>query len=482
MAAGASIGAAFASSGPARSAVEAPRSAGLPPRAEFLIRGAHVLTMDPQLGELPIGDVHVVNGKIAAVGANLDAPGAEALSGANMIAMPGLIETHWHMWGTVARNMAGDDPSTGYFPYSRILGDIFTPEDNARGVRLALAEALNGGITTVHNWSHNLLAPSYADAELQAHRDFGGRALFSYGYSRLTQRNQTLPLEDVARVQKQWIPQLDGLVTLGIASYGPQNNSIEICRKEWGFARRHGIRITCHMGTSRASFEKKHGVRALNDAGLLGPDLLVVHNTYTDAQDLASIARTGTFLSFSPFTELRTGFGITPILPTLAAGVKVSLSVDTPILCGSADMFAIMKAIQNIGDGSKPSEFALPARRALEMGTIDGARALGLDHVTGSLTPGKRADLILLRTRDINMAPLTDPVRMVVQSAQPSNVELVMVDGRILKRNGRLVSVDIDSIVDNAKETVERIQAEVKKRGITSKDVEKQLPFSATGE
>jgi cytosine/adenosine deaminase-related metal-dependent hydrolase len=166
----------------------------------------------------------------------------------------------------------------------------------------------------------------------------------------------------------------------------------------------------------------------------------------------------------------------------LAAGAKVSLSVDTPILCGNSDMFAVMKAMQNIGDGTKPSEFALPARRVLQMATIDGANALGLGHVTGSLTPGKRADILLLRTRDLNMSPFTDPVRMVVQSAQPSNVELVMVDGRILKRNGRLENVDIDQIVSNAQETVERIQAEVKRRGITSKDVEKQLPFSATGQ
>ena len=156
-----------------------------------------------------------------------------------MIALPGLIDTHWHMWGTAARNTAGDDEATGYFPYSRVLGGLFSAEDNARGVRLGLAEAINGGLTTVNNWSHNLLAPEYADAELQAHKDFGGRALFSYGYSRKTGQNQTLPLDDVARVQREWLPRLDGRVTLGIASRGARETTPPTSStKEWETARK----------------------------------------------------------------------------------------------------------------------------------------------------------------------------------------------------------------------------------------------------
>jgi 5-methylthioadenosine/S-adenosylhomocysteine deaminase len=123
------------------------------------VRGAYVLTMDPALGDFERGDVHVRAGEIVAVGTNLPAPGAEVIDGRNMIALPGLIETHWHIWGAVAHNMAGEEPDTGYFPWSRVLGALFTTKDNYRGVRLALAEALFTGITTVHNWSHNLLSP-----------------------------------------------------------------------------------------------------------------------------------------------------------------------------------------------------------------------------------------------------------------------------------------------------------------------------------
>jgi 5-methylthioadenosine/S-adenosylhomocysteine deaminase len=449
---------------------------GLPPRGEYLVRGGYVLTMDPDLGDLPRADIHVRNGEIVAVGPDLNADAAEVIDASQMIVMPGLIDTHWHMWGTIARNMAGDTKDTGYFPESRVLGGVFKPEDNACGVRLALAEAVNSGITTVHNWSHNLLTPAYADAELQAHKDVSGRALFSYGYSRNTGQNQTLPLDDVARVQKQWLPDLDGLVTLGIASRGPENNTIEICKKEWETARKLGARITIHIGTSEEVFKTRQGVRKLADAGLLGPDLLLVHNTNTDRSDLETIARTQTFLSVSPFTELRTGFGITPILDILSAGIHVSLSVDTMLLCGNCDMFAVMKALQNIGNGSKPSEFALPPRRVLEIATIGGARALGIADKVGSLKRGKRADLMLVRTRDLNMAPLTEPVHMIVQSAQPANVDTVMIDGRILKRDGRLTAVDATKVVDEASAAIQRVRLRVAKENRGAGDVREQLP------
>jgi 5-methylthioadenosine/S-adenosylhomocysteine deaminase len=446
---------AFASTEPA---APAPNTK-LPDRGEFVVRNAYVITMDPQIPDLPKGDVHVRDGAIAAVGANLEAPGAEVIDARTMIALPGLIETHWHMWGTVARNMAGDDPKTGYFPFSRVLGVLFTPEDNARGVRLALAEALSTGLTTVHNWSHNLLTPAYADAELAVHREVGGRARFSYGYSRNTGPNETLPLDDVARVQKQYFSgQTDGLLTLGIASRGPENNTLEICRKEWEFARAHGLPVTIHIGTDP---KKTFGIKELDDAGLLGPDVQLVHATNVAPGDIERVGRTKSHVSVSPYTEMRTGFGFGPISEYLAVGVPVSLSIDTPILCGHADMFQTMRGVQNEEDGRHQSEFAFPARRALEMATINGARDLGIADRVGSLTPGKRADLILVRTDALNMAPFTEPVHMIVQSAKADNVDTVVVDGRILKRHGRLTAIDVPRVLREAQETIDRVRSHI---------------------
>jgi cytosine/adenosine deaminase-related metal-dependent hydrolase len=468
----AAIGATGLVGGTTIAQAQAPSTApALPVAGEFLIRDAHVLSMDPAIGDLPRGDVHVRAGAIVAVGPNLTAPAAQVIDGRSMIALPGLIETHWHMWGAVARNMAGETEPTGYFPFSRVLGMQFTAQDNARGVRLALAEAIYSGITTVHNWSHNLLSPAYADAELAVHREVGGRARFGYGYSRNTGADETLPLDDVARVQREWFSGGDGLLTLGIASRGPESNTLDICRREWDTARRLGIPITCHIGTHpidstvNAGILQSHrvdGIAVLDEAKLLGPDVLLVHATWSSDRNMERLAATGTPVSLSPFTELRTGFGITPIDRFLKFSVSVSLSVDTTLLCGNADMFAIMKAMQNIADGVAPSEFAIDPRRVLQMATIDGAQALGIGDKVGSLTPGKRADLILVRTTDLNVAPLTEPVRMIVQSAQPMNVDLVMVDGRILKRDGKLTTIDAAKVVADAAETINRVRAVVK--------------------
>ena len=159
--------------------------------------------------------------------------------------------------------MAGPTENTGYFYISRLLGQFFTPEDNARGVRLAVAEAIFSGITTVTNWSHNLLNPEYADAEIKVHQEVGARARFAYGYSRKTPPDATLPLDDIARVQKQWFgDSQDKLLTLGIAPRGPETNSIEIAREEWAFARQHARR-------SAGSVRRRRVVRAARRAFVL---------------------------------------------------------------------------------------------------------------------------------------------------------------------------------------------------------------------
>ena len=234
--------------------------------------------------------------------------------------------------------------------------------------------------------------------------------------------------------------------------------SIDVCRQDWEFARANGIPITAHIAIKP---EGAPLIKAMGDADLLGPDVQLIHAVHASAADIALIAETGTHVSLSPYTEMRTGFGFPPIGEFVEAGVLVSLSIDTPILCGHGDMFATMRGMQNIENARKQSEFAISARRVLEMATIDGARDLGIADRVGSLTPGKRADVILVRTSDLNMAPFTDPVRMIVQSAQPFNVDTVIVDGRILKRGGRLTSIDVERVTRDAQDTIAKIQRQV---------------------
>src|SRR5262249_8289400 len=160
--------------------------------------------------------------------------------------------------------------------------------------------------------------------------------------------------------------------------------TVEICQKEWAFARKLGIGITCHSGTNPG---RADSIKRMADAGLLGPDVVVVHATNTNVADFDLLAKTATPVSLSPYTEFRTGFGLRLTGELLRPGVTLSFSVDTTLLSGNADMFAIMKAIQNVENGRRQSEFALPPRKVLELATMGGAKALGLADRVGSLTP-----------------------------------------------------------------------------------------------
>src|SRR5262249_29543667 len=154
----------------------------LPPRGEFVIRGATVLTMDPNLGDLETCDVHVRDGAIVAIGPRIDLPNAGIMEGRGMICMPGFVDTHWHLWTSLLRPFVRADLNeVGYFPVSNRLGQLFTPEDSYRSVMLGIAEALSAGVTTVHNWAHNVRSPDHADTELSAMRDAGIRGRFAYG-------------------------------------------------------------------------------------------------------------------------------------------------------------------------------------------------------------------------------------------------------------------------------------------------------------
>ena len=164
-------------------------------RGNFVIRNAYVMTMEPDTGDIAGGDVHVKDGVIAAIGQYLEAPGARTLNGEGMIVLPGLVETHWHMWNTLLRSMSGEKPELGYFRTTAALGQKYEASDMYQGTRLAAAEAINSGITFVHGWCHNIRSPEYAEADLRALAKSGLRARFSYGWMQAHPNTQPIDLE-----------------------------------------------------------------------------------------------------------------------------------------------------------------------------------------------------------------------------------------------------------------------------------------------
>jgi 5-methylthioadenosine/S-adenosylhomocysteine deaminase len=414
----------------------------------FVIRNAYVLTMDATLGDVQGGDVHVKDGAIMAVGKGISAPGAEVIDGAGMLVLPGLIETHWHMWSTILRSLSGDKQEHGYFPTSRTVGAFYTPEDMYSAARLAAAEAVNGGITFVHDWCHNVRSPAFAEADLRALTEAGIRARFSYGSPTGASNDVTIDLDDLTRLGKRWSEFSNGgLLTLGLAWRGAASAST---LRDYEVAKNLGLPISVHANNFKNT---AGGIADLAARGLLHPGMQVIHAVWASPDEIKALAANRCSVSMSPFTELRIGFGMPLAADMLAAGIPVGLSVDTVALSGDANLFAIMKAIQNVENGRALDEFKMPARRVLEIATIGGARSMGLGDKIGSLVPGKRADLIMIDTRAVNLAVVTEPAHLIVEAAQPANVDSVVVDGKFLKRGGRLTHVDTAAIIDAARKS-----------------------------
>jgi len=438
----------------AQGAARPAAASGLPQRGSYVIRNAYVMTMERDPGDIRDADIFIREGEIVAVGKKVAAPGATTIDGRGMIVLPGFVETHWHMWNTLLRGMSGEKPEFGYFRTTAMLGQVFNPSDIYQGTRLATAEAINSGITYVHNWAHNIRTPQFARQDLRAMKESGLRGRFSYGPMQNHDRTRSIDLGDLGVMKDEWALQHanDGLLTLGMAWRGHGGNNPanavpeSVWRLEFDTAQKLGLPVSVHSSGSKAAVGQ---IAGLDKAGMI-KNVQNIHAVYATPEEIAAMKAAGSTISIAPTSELRIGFGLPPTSAFLDAGIPVGLSVDTVELVGNADMFAIMKTVQGLENGRAENENKITARRVLELATIEGAVSMGMGDKIGSLKPGKRADLIMVSTRAANLGIFGDPAVMMVTAAQPANVEFVMVDGRILKRAGRLTHLAVDKIAKEA--------------------------------
>ena len=426
----------------------------------FLIRGARVLTMDEQMGDLAAADVLVRGGRIEAVGRDLAAPpDATVLDGTDRLVMPGFVDTHWHMWTSLLRGYTNHTADRNYIAVRNRLGHLVSPQDVYACVRLSLVEALNAGFTTVHNWAHNMNTPAHADETVRAHRDVPLRARFSFGAPHWLRADQTMDLEEVRRVRDVHFAGDRRLLHLGVAMRGPEfgGSTQDVWRREWAHARALGLPITVHVAEFFDTTQWQ-SIARLHADGLLGPDVQLVHGVHITPEEREMIRQSGSHLSITPAVEALAGMGVPGISEYIQAGILLGLSIDVSATSNPADMFGLMRttmALERFRTYQRRGHTAtdttmrhlslgLTPQKLLAMATIDGARCLGLGELTGSVTPGKQADLIVLRLTDPNLSlsAQADPYQLLVYFGQPANVESVFVDGRLLKHQGQLQQID----------------------------------------
>ncbi len=437
----------------------------------LLITGGYVLTMDPAVGELERGDVLIEDGVIVAVGPMLEASDALVVDAAGHVAMPGFVDTHRHTWQTALRGICADWSLLEYFRGIRqTFSPRYLPEDVYAGNLVGALEALDAGVTTLLDFSHCNNSPAHADAAIAGLREAGGRATFAYGYFPAPTAEPVFTdhlqrIADARRVQTEHFSSSDQLLRMGVAVTEAGLLPFHLHVAEVQSARDLGVLLVAHTGCDWSS-TLTGGVEQYHEHGLLDADQVHVHCNSLSDHEFDLLAQVGAKVSCSPETELQMGMGHPVIRRALERGMAPSLSCDIVSL-NSGDMFAQMRlglqfqrAMDNdpiLAAGEMPSSLSLTVRDALSWATVNGAAAMGLGAVTGSLTPGKSADVIVVGGDRLNMTPLTDPVGAMVVQANASNVRDVFVAGQAIKRDGVLVGVDHVRIRRLADESRERV-------------------------
>jgi len=431
-----------------------------------LIKGGYVLTMDSQLGDLPTGDVLIDRDRIVAVAPRITAQqagDAARIDATGMIVMPGLIDNHRHMWQSVIRGVAANLTFGEYF--GTVIFGIsprLTPDDVQLGNLLSAYESLESGITTTLDWSHGTNTHAHALAAIEGLRASGARAVFAYGSPAAASGPDIPPTPDDVRDAFEVLAD-EPLVDLAIASGSPEESDAGRVARNIELARELGVGVTMHsLGGPAGS-----APQLLEAAGLLGDDITFIHNNLFTQADFELIAQRGAHVSSSPEVEMQMGLGPAPLGLMLAAGAHPTVSVDVvPAVAG--ELFTPLRFIlqtermiaqQQAAEAGMPlTSLPITTRDVLPYATTNAAASLGMADRIGSLTPGKQADVILVNALALNTF-LAEPSAALVQFAHPGNVDTVLVAGRVVKRGGRLVGVDLGPLRRQAKEANQRLLA-----------------------
>jgi cytosine/adenosine deaminase-related metal-dependent hydrolase len=420
-------------------------------RGRVLLRGATVLTMDPRIGDLAVGDVLLNGAVIEAVGPDLGArasgPEVIVLDLPGMIVLPGLVDGHRHCWQNQLRRLICDADIDEYIAMTHGSTALhYRPADMFAGDLVSLLGAIDSGVTCVLDFSHNSRSPGHSDAVFEAYRESGARAVHVSAPPNAGQWAEQFP-EDLLRLRSE---HCGGTSPLATVRMGIDLRRVRPAADLMSFARDHGMAITFDgvMGPPSSAEVEELGLK-----GALGPDVTLVHCTDMSDGAWRSIAGSGAHVTLAPTSDQQLGLadGVPPVQRALDFGVRPSLSVDVEISL-SSDLFAQMRCVlltqrmhatqrRYRGDASAPG--FISHRDVLEFATVQGAADVGLGDQIGTLTPGKQADIVAIRAEDVNNLPLNNAIGTVVQGADTKNVDTVLIGGQIRKWCGELVGVDL---------------------------------------
>ena len=418
------------------------------PNQRLLLKGGTIVSLDPKVGDFVKGDVLIEGKKIVNVAAEIRAQ-AQIIDASNTIVIPGFVDAHRHSWEGQLRRIIPDGAIGAYMATTHQgFARYYRPHDIYVGNLITALGCIDAGITGLIDNSHNSRSAAHSDAAVQALIDSGIRGVHASGAPQTGDWDRQWP-QDLARLQKRFFSSDDQLVTLRMFS--------AMNRENWAMARRLGLRITTESNAAGPEFEQFWNEK------LLRPD-----NTFNHAQGWPDtvwqrIKASGATVNVCPRSDAQyaLGEGVVPLQKAIDHGIRPGLSVDNEVSYGT-DMFTEMRVAFNIqramatyrrttGDAKAPA--LIGVRDVLECATIGGAACAGLLDKCGTLTPGKEADIVMIRTDDINLYPSNHAVGTVVAAADTRNVDTVIVGGRVRKLRGRMVGVNMEKFRQLADES-----------------------------
>jgi cytosine/adenosine deaminase-related metal-dependent hydrolase len=442
---------------------------------KLLIKGGRVLPISSGRAELKV-DILIEDGRIASLAPDIDVD-AELVRADGCIVIPGFVDTHRHVWQTQLRTAATDWSLFDYFVRIRFgYAKFYTAEDAYLGNLVGALEALDCGITTLVDHCHIINSPEHGEEAVRGLKEAGIRAIFCNGTfanepdvtAGVTPADPSWRYQAAQRLRKGPLSSDDALVRFGFAPSEAEAMPFKAFKQEIAFARGQGATsISCHVAQG-AYNSGRELVRRLGAESLLGPDLLFVHGASLTDVELDLIRDAGAGVSATPETELQMGMGFPVAHRARAHGVRVGLGVDI-VSNYAGDMFLPMRlglqatrAARNLEFETRnraPAKIHPDAFSVLRMATLGGAEAIHYDAQIGSIEVGKRADLAIIRTDSIHMTPTPDAVGAVVLNARPSDIDTVVVEGHVVKRNGRLERSDWPALRQRVLASSERIRA-----------------------
>jgi 5-methylthioadenosine/S-adenosylhomocysteine deaminase len=448
----------------AKDNISAGGPASQPVLADFLIVNGLVVTMDGEYRIFENGAIAVKDGEIVALGKTADLKdkfsATQVLDATGKLVLPGLINTHTHSPMTIFRGYA-DDLHLKEWLYDHIFpieSEFVNPENVRTGTRLAIAEMLLSGTTTFNDMYY------YVDEMARVVDQVGVRAVLTESLIDFSAPNSPSP-EHCLKVSEDLIKKWERhpLITIGVSAHAPYTTSPEVIKKGKELADKYNLPFNIHVAETRGEYDlaqKEYGmtpVQFLESLGVLGPNVIAAHSVHLTPEDIEIYARRGVGVAHNPQCNMKLASGVAPVPAFLKAGVKVGIGTDGVASNNDLDLFDEVRSAAFIHKLNSKNPTVLDAQTALELVTIGGARVLGMENLIGSLETGKRADIIILDMDQPHAHPVYNIYSLIIYSLRGSDVETVMVDGRLMVYKRKLVTLDLDRLYDKVEALARQI-------------------------